>query len=133
MTGGAAITESADLARVEELFKGLADGTRLRILAMLAQGEVCVCEIHEGLGVPQPTASRHLAYLRRVGLVEGRRQGLWVYYRLAEPTDPILQTILGTVTHCLEHVVSPSAVPATPVSMTCACCGSSTDRARRSP
>jgi ArsR family transcriptional regulator, arsenate/arsenite/antimonite-responsive transcriptional repressor len=118
------VAPSTDLPHLEALFKGLADGTRLRILAMLSgRGEVCVCEIHEALGVPQPMVSRHLAYLRRTGLVKGRRQGLWVYYRLARPEDPVLQTILATVTHCLSHVVLP-AVPATsagPVSY--ACCG----------
>ena len=55
------------LDALETLFKALSDRTRLRILALLAKGEVCVCEIHDALGIPQPTASRHLAYLRRSG------------------------------------------------------------------
>ena len=67
---------------VEGLFRALADTTRLRILALLATGEVCVCHVHQSLRIPQPKASRHLAYLRRAGLVDTRRQGLWVYYRL---------------------------------------------------
>jgi ArsR family transcriptional regulator, arsenate/arsenite/antimonite-responsive transcriptional repressor len=84
--------------------KALADPTRLRILGLVAGGEVCVCHLHEALGIPQPTASRHLAYLRRAGLVDGRRQGLWVYYRLARLPDDILHTLVGAVTHCAGHL-----------------------------
>ena len=65
---------------VEETYKALADRTRLRILALLMDGEVCVCDIHDTLRLPQPTASRHLAYLRRAGLVEARREGTWMHY-----------------------------------------------------
>ena len=89
---------------MESLFKALADATRLRILGLLTTGEVCVCHIHESLRIPQSKASRHLAYLRRVGLVETRRDGLWVHYRLAEAADPILGTIGQAVTHALGHV-----------------------------
>src|SRR5882672_10297790 len=70
------------LADMELLFKALADATRLRILGLLLAGEVCVCDIHESLKIPQSKASRHLAYLRRSGLVETRRDGLWIHYRL---------------------------------------------------
>ena len=69
---------------METLFKALADATRLRILGLLLTGEVCVCHIHESLKIPQPKASRHLAYLRRAGLVETRRDGLWIHYRLGD-------------------------------------------------
>ena len=71
------------LTEMETLFKALADATRLRILGLLLTGEVCVCDIHESLKIPQPKASRHLAYLRRSGLVDTRRDGLWIHYRLA--------------------------------------------------
>src|SRR3990167_10728575 len=71
------------LRAMDVVFKALADPTRLRILALLAGGEICVCDIHDTLGIPQPRASRHLSYLRRAGLVETRKQGLWVHYRLA--------------------------------------------------
>ena len=81
---------------METVFKALADQTRLRILGLLGAGEVCVCEIHESLRIPQPTASRHLAYLKRAGLVADRRDGLWVYYRLARPRDAVLRTVPGT-------------------------------------
>jgi ArsR family transcriptional regulator len=91
---------------MEVLFKALADATRLRILGLLLTGEVCVCDIHESLKIPQPKASRHLAYLRRSGLVETRRQGLWVHYRLGSLTDPVLAAIVDAVRHALTHVES---------------------------
>jgi ArsR family transcriptional regulator len=86
------------------LFQALGDPTRLRILGLLLTGEVCVCDIYGSLKISQPKASRHLAYLRRVGLVETRREGLWVHYRLADWPDPILKTIGQAVTHALTHV-----------------------------
>src|SRR5207253_5632965 len=89
---------------METLFKALADGTRLRILGLLMTGEVCVCHIHESLKISQPKASRHLAYLRRAGLVTARREGLWVHYQLAPTTDPLVATIQQAVTHALGHV-----------------------------
>lgn len=92
------------LPDVEELFKALADATRLRILALLVGGETCVCEIHDTLKLPQPTVSRHLAYLRRSGLVATRRQGLWIHYRLATLDDTVLRTLTDIVMHALTHV-----------------------------
>jgi len=96
-------TGTVDLAPLETLFKALADGTRLRILGLLMAGEVCVCDIHETLGIPQAKASRHLAYLRRSGLVTTRRDGLWVHYRLAAPDDRVLRMILDAIGHGLGH------------------------------
>lgn len=92
------------ITELEALFRALADETRLRILGLLLAGEVCVCDIHESLRIPQPKASRHLAYLRRAGLVDTRRQGLWIHYRLAEPSDPVVAAITGPVRHALTHV-----------------------------
>jgi ArsR family transcriptional regulator len=92
------------LATMDTALKALADPTRLRILALLGSGEVCVCNIHEALGVPQPTASRHLAYLRRAGLVDTRREGAWVHYSLTKLQDDVLRTVVETVTHCVGHV-----------------------------
>src|SRR5207253_7365755 len=89
---------------METLFKALADATRLRILGLLLTGEVCVCHVHESLRISQPKASRHLAYLRRAGLVETRRDGLWVHYRMATLDDPVLATVQRTVTHALTHM-----------------------------
>jgi ArsR family transcriptional regulator, arsenate/arsenite/antimonite-responsive transcriptional repressor len=124
--------EARQLPALEHVFKALADQTRLRILALLAQGEVCVCDIHGALGIPQPKASRHLAYLRRVGLVRDRKAGLWVHYSLAEPEDKVLKTVMSAVLHCLGHVAPPaggarSAAPTAPVF---ACCGGSQPRTR---
>jgi ArsR family transcriptional regulator len=92
------------LTDMEGLFKALADTTRLRILGLLLTGEVCVCDIHESLKIPQPKASRHLAYLRRAGLVETRREGLWIHYRLGSLADPVLGVIANAVRHGLTHV-----------------------------
>jgi ArsR family transcriptional regulator len=92
------------LTQMETLFKALGDATRLRILGLLLTGEVCVCHIHESLKIPQPKASRHLAYLRKAGLVETRRDGLWVNYRLATLADPVLGAIADAVRHALTHV-----------------------------
>ena len=94
------------LSSLEVLFKALADRTRLRILALLQAGEICVCDIHGSLDLPQPTVSRHLAYLRRTGLVQGRKDGLWVHYRLAPLPDPVMQTVVDAVNHALGHVES---------------------------
>jgi ArsR family transcriptional regulator, arsenate/arsenite/antimonite-responsive transcriptional repressor len=94
------------LHQLETTFKALADVTRLRILGLLLTGEVCVCHIHESLRVPQPKVSRHLAYLRRAGLVEARREGLWMHYRIADLPDPILASLSGAVQHALTHLDS---------------------------
>ena len=91
------------LNEMETLFKALADATRLRILGLLLTGEVCVCDIHESLKIPQPRASRHLAYLRRSGLVETRREGLWIHYRLGAFPDPVKAAIVDAVRHALAH------------------------------
>lgn len=91
------------LDAMETLFKALADETRLRILGLLLTGEVCVCDIHESLKIPQSKASRHLAYLRRTGLVDTRRTGLWVHYRLGAVADPVLRAIVDAVRHALTH------------------------------
>jgi ArsR family transcriptional regulator len=92
------------LIQLERLFRALADQTRLRILGLLLTGEVCVCHIHESLKIPQPKASRHLAYLRRAGLVETRREGLWIHYRLAVGSEPILRIVQQAVAQALRHV-----------------------------
>jgi ArsR family transcriptional regulator, arsenate/arsenite/antimonite-responsive transcriptional repressor len=82
----------------------LADATRLRILALLAHGEVCVCDLHESLGISQPKASRHLAHLRRVGLVRTRRTGLWVHYRVVDARDPFVTGLVEVVTRALTTI-----------------------------
>lgn len=89
---------------LESLFKALGDRTRLRILALLGNNEVCVCHIHDSLGLPQPTVSRHLAYLRRAGLVDVRRDGVWMHYQVARSLDRALQTVLNTAVETLTRV-----------------------------
>ena len=95
---------AAKLVEMESLLKALADATRLRILGLLLHGEICVCDIHESLKIPQSKASRHLAYLRRSGLVETRRQGLWIHYRLVKLADPVLAAIADAVRHALTDM-----------------------------
>jgi len=72
------------MLRSVQLFKAFADETRLRILNLLAHGELCVCEIEQALEIGQSKASRHLAYLRNAGLVTDRREGPWMYYAVAD-------------------------------------------------
>jgi ArsR family transcriptional regulator, arsenate/arsenite/antimonite-responsive transcriptional repressor len=79
---------------LELLFRALADHTRLRLLNLVADKEICVCYFVEILGMSQPKISRHLAYLRRAGLVASRRQGRWMHYRLVPPVDPVASAIL---------------------------------------
>src|SRR5262245_55274694 len=76
-----------EVRSVSRLFKALADETRLRIVALLAHGELCVCHIHRALRLSQPNVSRHLAVLRAAGIVEDRRDGKWIYYRLLRQAD----------------------------------------------
>ena len=73
---------------MELLFRALADRTRLRLLSLMADTEICVCFFVEVLGTNQPKISRHLAYLRRARVVSARREGKWMHYRIAEPPDP---------------------------------------------
>jgi ArsR family transcriptional regulator len=79
---------------LDQLFRALADPTRLRLLNLIAGREVCVCFFVEILGVSQPKISRHLAYLRRAGLVAARREGKWMHYRLETPQDEVARDIL---------------------------------------
>ena len=92
------------MSELEQLFQALGDATRLRILGRLLAGEVCVCDIHQTLKIPQPKASRHLAYLRRSGLGATRREGLWIHYRLADVRDTGSSAIMIAVRHALTHV-----------------------------
>jgi len=79
------------------LFKALGDETRLRIVALLSHGELCVCHLEAALQLAQPTASRHLSVLRAAGVVDSRRDGSWVYYRLADQTDALRQRSLQSL------------------------------------
>lgn len=70
---------------MQQFFQALGDTTRLRLLNLMGEQEVCVCYLVEILGGPQPKISRHLAYLRNAGIVEARREGKWMHYRIVMP------------------------------------------------
>jgi ArsR family transcriptional regulator len=85
---------------VDRIFRALADRTRLRILCLLRTGELCVGDLLSILDVPQPTASRHLAYLRKSGLVHARKNGKWVHYYLAPAKRVFHKSLLGCLDAC---------------------------------
>jgi ArsR family transcriptional regulator len=93
----------AAVDELETVCKALADKTRLRILGLLGNDEVCVCHIHDTLGLPQPTVSRHLAYLRRSGLVDARRDGVWMHYQISRSLDPLVLGVVGSAIDALNH------------------------------
>ncbi|MFQ5453385.1 MAG: ArsR/SmtB family transcription factor [Candidatus Zixiibacteriota bacterium] len=76
-----------------KIFKALSEPIRLRIIALLAEGELCVCDLTEALELPQSTVSRHMAYLKAVGFVRDRRNGKWVYYKLKISTNPLFRSL----------------------------------------
>lgn len=82
------------LLKLEKLFLGLGDKTRLRILNLIRGDEVCVSHFTEVLGESQPKISRHLAYLRRAGIVSARREGTWMHYSVEWPEDPHASKVL---------------------------------------
>jgi ArsR family transcriptional regulator, arsenate/arsenite/antimonite-responsive transcriptional repressor len=85
------------------LFRALADHTRLRLLNLIADREICVCYLVEVLRTSQPKISRHLAYLRKAGIAAARREGKWMHYRLAIPSDKVAARILReTLGHLRE-------------------------------
>src|SRR5690349_21918755 len=88
--------KNAHMKAVQELetvLAALADRTRLRLLNLMAGGEVCVCFFVEVLDEPQPKISRHLAYLRSAGLVDTRREGKWAHYRITPPEQPTARRV----------------------------------------
>lgn len=91
------------LDALTSVYSALADPTRLRILSLLSEDEICVCDLHASLDVPQPTASRHLAYLRKAGLVAARRDGIWMHYRLASIDNPVIASVVKAALHALTH------------------------------
>ncbi|HEV8137011.1 MAG TPA: metalloregulator ArsR/SmtB family transcription factor [Pyrinomonadaceae bacterium] len=88
---------------IELFFKALADRTRLRIIHLIGDDEVCVCFFVEVLKTNQPKISRHLAYLRRAGLVSARREGKWMNYKLVEPPDAHAARIFAEVRDWLAN------------------------------
>jgi ArsR family transcriptional regulator len=96
--------KTAPIDRVDRMFRAIADRTRLRIVHMLRGGELCVCHIVDVLDVPQPKVSRHLAYLRKAGLVLARKEGHWSYYRLAPARNAFHQKMLDCLCSCFQEV-----------------------------
>ena len=88
---------------LELFFRALADRTRLRLLNLMGNDEVCVCFFVEILRTNQPKVSRHLAYLRRAGIVASRRQGTWMHYRIVEPANEDAAKLLSEVRRMLEN------------------------------
>ena len=98
------LKNKAAVDELETLFKALADKTRLRILALLGNNEVCVCHLHDSLGLPQPTVSRHLAYLRRSGVVEARRDGVWMHYQVSRSLRPVMRSVVTAAVDVLQQL-----------------------------
>jgi ArsR family transcriptional regulator len=100
----ATTTPRAERASSEAVLSAFAEPTRLRLLALVEGGETCVCDLVETLGLPQPTVSRHLAVLRRAGLVRARREGLWMWYSLAPASGRLHQKLLECLACCRAEV-----------------------------
>lgn len=92
-----------------DLFKALSDETRLRIMVLLSKEELCVCQIEAALELAQSKISRHLTVLRYTGLVNTRRDGLWIYYSLAEPKNEVEENLFKCFRECLRRDESISA------------------------
>jgi len=104
------MSRSSKPANLATLFAALADSTRLRLLNLMAGREVCVCYFVEILRQSQPKISRHLAYLRKAGIVAARREGKWMHYSICPFADPAAGSILA------GSPLPPAASPATPCS-----------------
>ncbi|RYZ39115.1 MAG: ArsR family transcriptional regulator [Myxococcaceae bacterium] len=85
-------TPPFDVRPLSRVLKALGDETRLRIVALLSHSELCVCHLVRGLALPQSSTSRHLSVLKAAGLVEARRDGTWVHYRLVPPQNALCRS-----------------------------------------
>ena len=106
MTRAAAPRKPTPIDELESVYKALADKTRLRILALLGNNEVCVCHMHDTLGLPQPTVSRHLAYLRKSGIVAARRDGVWMHYQVSRTLSPVVRQVVAAAIEALQQVAA---------------------------
>jgi len=104
---------------MQRFFQALGDNTRLRLLNLMGEQEVCVCYFVEILGSPQPKISRHLAYLRNAGIVSTRREGKWMHYRIVVPPHTGAAQILKRT---LEWLKEDKAMLAERAKLTKACC-----------
>ncbi|NOX97946.1 MAG: metalloregulator ArsR/SmtB family transcription factor [Nitrospirae bacterium] len=84
------------------IFKALSDETRLRILVLLSERELCVCQLEAALGLSQARVSRHLTVLRNAGLVHDRREGLWIFYSLACPENELEKSVHRILKSCFK-------------------------------
>ena len=90
-------TKLEDVRPLTKLFRALGDETRVRIVALLVHGELCVCHLEEALGLSQPNCSRQLGILKAAGIVDSRRDGTWVYYRITEQEHESVTNVLGVL------------------------------------
>ena len=89
--------------KMDQMFKAFADETRLRILHLLALKELCVCDLIDSLKLPQSKVSRHLSYLKNGGLVKDRKEGLWRYYSLSEPSGKFHDGLIKCLRDCFTE------------------------------
>lgn len=115
-----AVKTKSESVRLAGLFAALADPTRLRLLNLMAGREVCVCYFVEILGQNQSKISRHLAYLRRAGVVAARREGKWMHYRTVPPADAAQSAVFDAV---LAAVAADKQMKADRAMLDRACCG----------
>jgi ArsR family transcriptional regulator, arsenate/arsenite/antimonite-responsive transcriptional repressor len=113
------MTKTPANSSLDLLFRALADPTRLRLLNLIADREICVCYFVEILKTSQPKVSRHLAYLRKAGIVATRRDGKWMHYRLAIPSD---QTAASILRETLRHLKEKPEMRKDLSRLTTACC-----------
>jgi ArsR family transcriptional regulator len=98
------MAQDTAINRVDLMFRAFSDRNRLRILHLLQEGEMCVGDIVNALEVPQARVSRHLAYLRRAGLVMARKEGLWSFYSLAPARSDFQKNLLNCLGKCFGEV-----------------------------
>ena len=123
--------KEAEPLELAGLYAALSDRTRLRLLNMMAGGEVCVCFFVEVLDQPQPTISRHLAYLRNAGVVSDRREGKWIHYRINMPKDPVMRRALESA---LAAIRSEGSMQRDLKKLEAACCSPrASETLRRAP
>jgi ArsR family transcriptional regulator len=112
-----ALPPAYDLAR---FFQALGNPHRLRLLQLIGDREICVCHLVEALGLPQPLISQHLAALRSVGIVEARREGKWMHYRIVPPPDPGAAALLTHTLSTLQISLPAALTPDAPATSCCA-------------
>lgn len=93
-----------DIENMETLLKALSERTRLRIMALLTQGELRVCDLMAALNMPQSTVSRHLSYLKSARWIQSRRKGYWIYYRLVRGESALQQKLWGMLDKYVQQI-----------------------------